>query len=74
MEHIHAATGSWEHVMVGTDFDGLTDPPDDVPDASELPRVTHALLDRGVPEDDLRKILGGNTRRVSSVGGASGSR
>lgn len=68
MEHIHAITGSWDHVMIGTDFDGFTDPPDDVPDASALPRLTQALLDRGVPEDDLRKILGGNARRVLECG------
>jgi microsomal dipeptidase-like Zn-dependent dipeptidase len=68
MEHVHAVTGSWDNVMIGTDFDGFTDPPDDVPDTSELPRVTHALLDRGVAEDDVRKILGGNARRVLERG------
>jgi membrane dipeptidase len=68
MEHVQAVAGSWDHVMIGTDFDGFTDPPDDVPDASELPRVTHALLDRGVPEDDVRKIIGGNARRVLERG------
>ena len=68
MEHIHAVTGSWDHVMLGTDFDGFTDPPDDVRDASELPKVTQMLLDRGVPEDDVMKILGGNAMRVLEAG------
>ena len=68
MEHIHDVTGSWDHVMLGTDFDGFTDPPDDVRDASELPKFTQMLLDRGVPQDDVMKILGGNAMRVLEAG------
>jgi membrane dipeptidase len=68
IEHVHDVTGSWDHLMLGTDFDGFTDPPDDVRDASELPKVTQMLLDRGVAEDDVMKILGGNATRVLEVG------
>jgi membrane dipeptidase len=64
MEHVHDATGSWDHVMLGSDFDGFTDPPDDVRDASQFPKVTRMLLDRGVSECDVKKILGGNAQRV----------
>ncbi len=53
---------------MGTDFDGFTDPPDDVRDASHLGRVTAMLLDRGVPEPDVLKILGGNAQRVLEAG------
>ena len=33
-------------------------------DCSKLPKITEALLRRGYAEDDIRKILGGNTLRV----------
>lgn len=68
MQHIHDVTGSWDHVMLGTDFDGFTDPPDDVRDASELPRLTEYLLKRGIGEDAVKKILGGNAMRVLKAG------
>ncbi len=68
IEHIFTVTGSWDHVALGTDFDGFTDPPDDLPDAGALGAVTRLLHDRGVPEDGIRKILGGNALRVLRAG------
>jgi membrane dipeptidase len=68
VEHVHRVTGSFDHVALGTDFDGFTDPPDDLPDASYLPRVTRYLAERGVSDADLRRILGGNARRVLETG------
>lgn len=68
MEHIHGVTGGWDHVVIGTDFDGFTEPPEDLKDASRLGLITRTLLDRGVPEDDIRKVLGGNARRVLETG------
>jgi membrane dipeptidase len=68
IEHVRAVTGSFDHVALGTDFDGFTDPPDDLRDASFLPRVTALLLARGVAEADVFKILGGNAQRVLATG------
>lgn len=68
LEHINHVTGSWNHVALGSDFDGFTDPPDDVRDASFMPLITQTLLDNGVPEVDVLKILGGNARRVLEEG------
>ena len=68
MKHIHDVTGSWDHVMIGSDFDGFTDPPDDVRDASQLGAVTGMLLDKGVAEGDIKKILGGNALRILRAG------
>jgi membrane dipeptidase len=68
MEHVRAITGSLDHVVLGTDFDGFTDPPDDLEDASTLPAVTRMLLDRGVAEADVKKILGANAQRVLAAG------
>lgn len=52
-----------DHVGLGSDFDGAT-MPEGMNDASFLPNLTQALLDRGYSEADIKKILGGNTLRV----------
>jgi membrane dipeptidase len=56
--------GGEDHVAIGTDFDGFTDPPDDLSDASELPKLTQRLLAEGYTVDQIRKIWGGNALRV----------
>ena len=53
-----------EHVAVGTDFDGFTDPPDDLPDASLLYRLTQRLLAEQYTPEQIVKIWGGNVLRV----------
>jgi membrane dipeptidase len=52
-----------DHVGLGSDFDGAT-MPDGLEDCSKLPKITEALLRKGYSEDDIRKILGGNTLRA----------
>jgi len=52
-----------EHVGLGSDFDG-TSLPLGMEDASMLPKLTQALLDRNYSERDIEKILGGNFLRV----------
>ena len=52
-----------EHVGLGSDFDG-TPLPLGMEDASMLPKLTQALLDRHYSERDIQKILGGNILRV----------
>jgi membrane dipeptidase len=52
-----------DHVGLGSDFDGA-DMPFGMEDASDLPKITQALLDRGYSESDIQKILGGNTLRL----------
>lgn len=64
MERIRAWTGSWEHVAIGTDFDGFTDPPDDCRSAADLPKVRDLLTARGLTPADVDAVLGGNARRV----------
>jgi membrane dipeptidase len=51
-------------VGLGTDFDGFTTPPEDLKDASEMPRLTQRLLVDGYTERTVCKILGGNALRV----------
>ena len=51
-------------VGLGTDFDGFTTPPEDLKDASEMPRLTQRLLVDGFREESICKILGGNALRA----------
>jgi membrane dipeptidase len=67
IDHV-ANVGGIDHVGIGTDFDGFTDPPDDLKDASELPRLTQRLLVSGYSPEDIAKILGGNALRALRQG------
>ncbi len=62
LDHAVKLVGA-DHVGLGSDFDGAW-MPEGMDDASHLPRITQALLDRGYSEADIKKILGGNTLRV----------
>jgi membrane dipeptidase len=62
IDHVVKLVGA-DHVGLGSDFDGAT-MPDGMEDCSNLPRITEALVRKGYTEDDIRKILGGNTLRI----------
>lgn len=52
-----------DHVGIGADMDGgggVTG----MEDVSQYPKITHALLKRGLSEEDVAKIWGGNALRV----------
>jgi len=53
-----------EHVGLGSDFDGIEAPPQQLNSVEDYPLVTKALLERGYTKNDIRKILGGNFIRV----------
>jgi membrane dipeptidase len=53
-----------DHVGIGSDWDGINSVPSGLEDVSKMPALTAALLERGLSEDDVRKILGGNFLRV----------
>lgn len=65
IEHIDHAVkvAGIDHVGLGSDFDGAV-MPYGMEDASHLPRITEALLERGYVEEEIQKILGGNTLRL----------
>jgi membrane dipeptidase len=65
IEHIDHAVGlaGPEHVGLGSDFDGAF-MPEGLADASNVPKITEALVRKGTAEPDIRKILGENTLRV----------
>ena len=47
-------------VGLGTDFDGIPDPPAGLDDVSKLPLLTEELLRRGHSEEEVRGVLGEN--------------
>jgi membrane dipeptidase len=52
--------GGPESAGLGTDFDGIEDPPTGLEDISKLPRITEELLRRGHSEAVVRGVLGAN--------------
>lgn len=57
-----------DHVAIGTDFDGFTDPPDDIKDASKLNMLTQRLIAEEYHDDVIYKIWGDNALRVVREG------
>jgi membrane dipeptidase len=53
-------------VGLGTDFDGIDDPPEGLEDVSKLPKLTEELLRRGHSEEEVRGVLGENFLRFFS--------
>ncbi len=54
-----------DHVGLGSDFDGVGDLlPTGMEDVSKIPNLVRGLLERGHSDEDVLKVLGGNTLRV----------
>ncbi len=54
-----------DHVGLGSDFDGADDQfPEGMEDISKIPNLVRGLMERGYSDEDILKILGGNTLRV----------
>ena len=63
-EHIVKVAGV-DHVGLGSDFDGADDLfPEGMEDISKTPNLVRGLMERGFSDEDILKILGGNTLRV----------
>ena len=65
IDHIEHAlkVGGPNAVGLGTDFDGVQDPPEGLDDVSMLPKITEELLRRGHSEAEVRGVLGENFLR-----------
>jgi membrane dipeptidase len=64
IDHVVQLVGI-DHVGIGSDFDGVGDSlPTGLKDASQFPNLIRVLLERGYSEEDIEKILSGNTLRV----------
>lgn len=63
IDHIVKVAGI-DHVGLGSDYDGISSVPLNLEDVSTFPNITQELLNRGYCENDILKILGGNTLRA----------
>lgn len=61
--HVVKVAGA-DAVALGSDWDGMIRPARGLEDPSGLPRLTEALLRRGVDADTVTKLLGANVLRV----------
>lgn len=60
--------GSYDNISIGTDMDGFTQPIDDLYEPSQMVKLTQAMLNAGIEEENIKKILGGNALRVMAEG------
>jgi membrane dipeptidase len=59
VDHLeHALVLAPGAVGLGTDFDGIDDPPKDFADVSYIPKLVEELLRRGHGDDEIRGLLG----------------
>jgi membrane dipeptidase len=63
IKHIGELIG-YDHVGIGTDYDGITDTPAGLEDVSKFPALIAELLNQGVSDEDAAKIAGRNILRV----------
>ena len=63
MDHIIGLVGP-SHIGLGSDFDGIRSTPVGLEDVTRAPNITVELVRRSYPEEDIRKILGGNHLRL----------
>ncbi|KAL8713529.1 MAG: hypothetical protein Q9220_002391 [cf. Caloplaca sp. 1 TL-2023] len=57
-------TIGFDHVGIGSDFDGIPETPEGLEDVSKYPALIGELLQMGVTDDDAAKLVGRNVLRV----------
>ena len=71
IEHVTKTVGD-DFASLGSDWDGSITTPRDMPTCLELPRLVQLMLDRGMREETIRKVLGKNfLRALAHMRGAS---
>jgi membrane dipeptidase len=63
IKHIGELIG-YDHVGIGTDYDGITETPAGLEDVSKFPDLIAELLRQGISDKDVAKIAGRNVLRV----------
>ena len=59
-------TIGFDHVGLGSDFDGINETPSGLEDVSKFPDLIAELLRMGMSDDDAAKVVGRNILRVST--------
>jgi len=52
------------HVGIGSDYDGIENPPTGLEDVTNVLNITRGLVSRGYSDEEIEKIIGGNFLRV----------
>jgi membrane dipeptidase len=63
IRHIGELIG-YDHVGLGTDYDGIEHTPEGLEDVSKFPDLVAELLRQGISDEDVGKIVGRNILRV----------
>ncbi len=63
IDHIGKVAG-FDHVGLGSNFDGVVSLPQNLEDVSCFPNLTQEMLNRGYSHEQIQKVLGGNAQRV----------
>jgi membrane dipeptidase len=63
IKHIGELIG-YDHVGIGTDYDGIEETPKGLEDVSKFPDLIAELLRQGISDEDAAKIAGRNILRV----------
>jgi membrane dipeptidase len=63
IKHIGELIG-YDHVGIGTDYDGIESTPSGLEDVSKFPDLIAELLREGISDEDAAKIAGKNILRV----------
>lgn len=61
--HIAKIAG-FEHVGLGSDYDGINSTPEQLEDVSTYPVITQELLNRGFTAEQIHAVMSGNVMRV----------
>lgn len=66
LDHLFYVAGriGWDHVGLGSDFDGIASVIPGLEDVTCYPRLLAAILDRGATEEQLAKVMGANLLRA----------
>ncbi|MDB5036094.1 MAG: peptidase [Chlorobi bacterium] len=64
IQYIRQRTGTYDNIAIGSDFDGFTDPADDLQDSSKFIALRHRLESSGISAADVDNIMRGNILRV----------
>lgn len=54
----------FDHIGIGSDFDGMVDCVHGLEDVSKFPELVATMLSKGIRKSDVEKIIGLNTIRV----------
>jgi membrane dipeptidase len=63
IKHIGELIG-YDHVGLGSDFDGIQATPEGLDDVSKFPDLVREMLQRGISDEDAGKVVGGNVLRI----------